>query len=61
MSVLVKTELPLATPRSLPVDDLIGRIPGAVKRFADWLAGYGETSYDFQDYYASDLGRSRKS
>lgn len=60
MSVQVKTELPLVTPRSLPVDDQIGRIPEAVKRFADWLARYGETSYDFQDYYASDLGRSAK-
>ena len=32
----------------------------AVLRFVDWLNQYGETSYDFQDYYASDLGRYAK-
>jgi hypothetical protein len=32
----------------------------AVLRFVDWLNQYGETSYDFQDYYASDWGRYAK-
>ncbi len=29
-------------------------------RFTDWLNRYGETSYDFQSFYASDLGRYAK-
>ena len=32
----------------------------AVLRFIGWLDQYGETSYDFQDYYASDWGRYAK-
>ena len=32
----------------------------AVLRFTDWLNRYGETSYDFQSFYASDLGRYAK-
>jgi hypothetical protein len=32
----------------------------AVLRFVDWLDGYGETSYDFQSFYASKLGRLAK-
>jgi len=32
----------------------------AVLRFIDWLKQYGETSYDFQSYYASELGRKAK-
>jgi hypothetical protein len=31
-----------------------------VLRFADWLDRYGETSYDFQTFYASDLTRNIK-
>jgi hypothetical protein len=31
-----------------------------VLRFTEWLARYGETSYDFQSYYASDWARSAK-
>jgi glycosyltransferase involved in cell wall biosynthesis len=29
-------------------------------RFADWLEGYGETSQDHQDFYASKVGRAAK-
>lgn len=29
-------------------------------RFVDWLDRYGETSYDHQSYFASDLGRKAK-
>lgn len=36
------------------------RIPNAVLSFIQWLDQYGETSYDFQSYYASDLARSAK-
>jgi hypothetical protein len=32
----------------------------AVLRFTEWLNQYGETSYDFQTFYASDLGRYAK-
>jgi len=32
----------------------------SVLRFMDWLDHYGETSYDHQSFYASDLGRSAK-
>ncbi len=32
----------------------------AVVQFTEWLSRYGETSYDFQSYYASDLGSKAK-
>ncbi|HEY1805447.1 MAG TPA: hypothetical protein VGG45_13315 [Terracidiphilus sp.] len=32
----------------------------AVSRFVCWLESYGETSYDFQTFYASDLCRNIK-
>jgi hypothetical protein len=32
----------------------------AVLHFVEWLSQYGETSYDFQSYYASDLARHAK-
>jgi hypothetical protein len=32
----------------------------AVLRFVEWLSHYGETSYDFQTYYASGIARSAK-
>ena len=31
-----------------------------VIRFVEWLSQYGETSYDFQSFYASDLARNAK-
>lgn len=36
------------------------KILQAVLHFIDWLSQYGETSYDFQSFYASDLARSAK-
>ena len=36
------------------------RILESVLRFVEWLNSYGETSYDFQSFYASELGRSAK-
>src|ERR1700690_1647167 len=33
---------------------------GGVRRFISWLDRYGETSYDFQTFYASDLCRNAK-
>jgi len=41
-------------------ESLIPRIESAVRRFTNWLDGYGETSYDFQSVYASRLGQSAK-
>jgi hypothetical protein len=36
------------------------RVLKVILRFIEWLSQYGETSYDFQSYYASDLARSAK-
>jgi hypothetical protein len=41
---------------ALPIE----QIRTSVRRFADWLDRYGETSYDFQSLYASDLTRKAK-
>lgn len=38
----------------------VEKLKNAVLRFVDWLDGYGETSYDFQSFYASNLGRRAK-
>jgi hypothetical protein len=37
-----------------------GEVLPAVRRFISWLGHYGETSYDFQTFYASDLCRNIK-
>jgi len=36
------------------------RLSKSVLRFTDWFDRYGETSYDFQTFYASDLTRGAK-
>ena len=38
----------------------LGRVRESILRFAGWLERYGETSYDFQTFYASDLTRNIK-
>jgi hypothetical protein len=38
----------------------LGEVLTALRRFISWLDGYGETSYDFQTLYASDLCRNAK-
>src|SRR5579862_9219127 len=38
----------------------VEKVQAAVLRFVDWLDGYGETSYDHQSFFASDLGRRAK-
>lgn len=38
----------------------LGEALTGVRRFISWLDGYGEISYDFQTFYASDLGRNAK-
>jgi hypothetical protein len=40
--------------------DNIEVLRSSILRFVAWLDGYGETSYDHQSYFASDLGRSAK-
>jgi hypothetical protein len=40
----------------LPVDN----IRTSLLKFIDWLNRFGEDSYDFQTFYASDLGRAAK-
>ncbi|PYX54438.1 MAG: hypothetical protein DMG76_21810 [Acidobacteria bacterium] len=39
---------------------LIGTIATAVEHFFEWLGRHGETSYDHQSFFASNLGRSAK-
>jgi hypothetical protein len=39
---------------------LLARVEASVSRFVKWLDQYGETSYDFQTFYASDWGRRAK-
>jgi hypothetical protein len=38
----------------------LGDVLAGVRRFVSWLDSYGETSYDFQTFYASDLCRNIK-
>jgi len=39
----------------------IAQIQAAVLRFTKWLDRFGETSYDHQSFFASDLARAAKS
>jgi hypothetical protein len=41
-------------------ETFIAPIESSVGRFCSWLEQYGETSYDFQSYYASKPGRKAK-
>src|ERR1035441_9995648 len=38
----------------------VEKVQAAVLRFVGWLDRYGETSYDHQSFFASDLGRRAK-
>lgn len=38
----------------------IEAVAAAVGRFTGWLDGFGETSYDHQSFFATDLGRRAK-
>ena len=38
----------------------VEKVKAAVLRFVEWLDGFGETSYDHQTFFASDLGRRAK-
>ena len=39
---------------------ILDRVQSSVLRFVDWLDRFGETSYDHQSYFASDLARAAK-
>ncbi|MFT3781741.1 MAG: hypothetical protein QM790_06950 [Nibricoccus sp.] len=41
-------------------DALIARTSASLEKFANWLDGFGETSQDHQDFYASKVGRAAK-
>ncbi len=43
---------------TIPPD--LAEVRTAVVRFVDWLDRFGETSYDHQSFFASDLGRAAK-
>lgn len=52
---------PIELSSSVKNDPLpIEKTRAAILKFAGWLERYGETSYDFQSYYASDLGQWAK-
>ena len=40
--------------------ELRKRVFSSIDRFVNWLDGYGETSYDYQSFYAGPLGRKAK-
>ena len=39
---------------------LVEKTQAAISKFTEWLEQYGETSYDFQTFYASRLGQRAK-
>src|SRR5438270_1285911 len=55
VSATIDTD-PITETDLLPLGDVL---PG-VQRFVSWFDRYGETSYDFQTFYASDLCRNIK-
>jgi hypothetical protein len=42
------------------IEPSLENVSSAVSHFVAWLDRYGETSFDHQSYFASDLGRSAK-
>ncbi len=60
MSPQIQTENHLTATDTRTSSPETKRTLEAVLRFIGWLDRYGETSYDFQDYYASDWGRYAK-
>src|SRR3974377_542340 len=60
MSLLTKTGTQSSVAVSRDVLPEKEKIRKAVLRFIKWLDQYGETSYDFQSFYASDWARNAK-
>ena len=38
----------------------VEKLQRTISRFIEWLERYGETSYDFQTFYASPVGQRAK-
>lgn len=59
MSSQMEATIPPVTeqgPRDLPME----AVRRSLSKFVDWLDRYGEDSYDFQTFYASNLGSAAK-
>jgi hypothetical protein len=60
MSLQVKPEPQTSEPAFIAPCLETEKVLKVVLRFVEWLSQYGETSYDFQSYYASDSARKAK-
>jgi hypothetical protein len=60
MSLQIKTEPQTTAAASEATRLETEKTLKVVLRFTEWLSRFGETSYDFQSFYASDLARSAK-
>jgi hypothetical protein len=60
MSLQVNTEAQPSATASNRACRETEKTRNVVLRFIEWLSRYGETSYDFQSFYASDLARKAK-
>src|SRR6202035_1655907 len=60
MSLQIKTEPQSSATASDTTCLETEKTSKAALRFIEWLSRYGETSYDFQSFYASDLARKAK-
>lgn len=49
-----------SVPNVMSESVIINKLQIKIDRFIKWLDHYGETSYDHQSYFASDLGRAAK-
>ncbi len=60
MSLQIKTEAQSSAKASDTIHLEAEKTLSFVLHFTEWLSRYGETSYDFQSFYASDLARNAK-
>jgi hypothetical protein len=60
MSSQVRNDSQVSSASHEMLSQKIEKIRNSLLRFTEWLSRYGETSYDFQSYYASDWARSAK-
>lgn len=51
---------PTTIAQSIPAYSELAEVRDVVLRFIGWLDRFGETSYDYQSYFASRIGRSAK-
>lgn len=59
MSLSYQSEVTESVEKRLPIQGA-EQVKASVLGFVDWLDKYGETSYDHQSFFASDLGRRAK-